>query len=235
MDRIPEEVIEAYERSDSYKKLEKLRDAEREVLKGYYNKYRFKEQYLKAETEKMLDHERYAKGGLALHRGILCPGNMAALTIGNITRGKFIKNKKNADFVYGYDKDDTLILCEMTGSDNITQTEYIFWENDTTQIGVRYESLLGIAEISEAKYSEQGKILSYFHWASDSSIVIEKYLYKENKVYVEFLDAFGDEYISGEHIVLYTEESGLVTKYTSCTDMRQDEVYEYIPKYKLIL
>lgn len=238
MERIPDEVIEAYESSESYKTLEILRDEGKKVLTKYFTKYQFQEQYFKEKTEKKLHHYKYAKGRMEVHRGILCPGNMEVLTIGNITKGRFIKNNNNPDFIYGYDKDDTLILSDMLDG-NIKTREYIFWENNSTQLGLQYDSLLGLELISEAKYNDQGKILSYlfcdFYNKEVFSLVSESYIYKENKAYVTFIGATGEEYIDGEHIVLFMEEDGLVTKYTRCTDMRPDEVYECVPKYKLIL
>lgn len=266
MERIPKEVIKAYENSESYKKLKELRDRGKQVLNEYCLKYFEKEQYFREETVKKIDHERYATE-MALPRGILCPGKMAVLTIGNIKRGKFVKKCVNPGYIYGYDKKDNLIFSDSI-SGRIRDREYIFWEDSVTQVGVKYWGEdRELEEITETRYDEQGKIASYLYGSFDyngkvSDIVLEKYLYEENKAYVTFInshifdeslddmfsnivkDDFEDEYeddftvkdyIDGTHIVLYMDNNGLVTKYTTCTDMNPKEVIECVPKYKLVV
>lgn len=268
MERIPKEVIKAYENSESYKKLKELRDNGQEILNGYYKKYWDKERCFRGETKKRSDHERYATG-MALPRGILCPGNMAALTIGNIKRGKFVKKPVNPGYVYGYDKEDNLIFSDSI-SGKIRDREYIFWEDPVTQVGLKYSGEdLELTEITETKYDEQGKIIRYlfgsisvFSEEKVDELVLEKYVYEGNRAYVTFIDShifedsfedmffnivkdidedeFEDEFavkdhIDGTHIVLYMDDDGLVTKYTRCTDMNPDEVYECVPKHRLVL
>ena len=268
MERIPKEVIKAYENSESCKKLKELRDRGQEILNGYYKKYWDKEQYFRGETKKKSDHERYATE-MVLPRGILCPGNMAALTIGNIKRGKFVKKPVNPGYVYGYDKEDKLIFSDRI-SGKIRDREYIFWEDSVTQVGLEYcGENLGLEGITETKYDEQGKIIRYlfgsisvFSEEKVDELVLETYVYEGNRAYVTFIDShifddscddmflnivkdiaedeFEDEfavkdYIDGTHIVLYMNDDGLVTKYTRCTDMNPDKVYECVPEHKLVL
>jgi hypothetical protein len=106
VERIPEEVLQAYEVSESYQKLKKIRNDNSKILQGYYRKYKDRLSYFKKEAAKKLDHERYGTG-MILPRGRLCPGNMEALRIGNVKRGRIVKEYVNPGYVYGYDRRPT--------------------------------------------------------------------------------------------------------------------------------
>ncbi|TGY85813.1 hypothetical protein E5329_28675 [Petralouisia muris] len=106
MERIPEEVLQAYEVSESYQKLKKIRNDNSKILQGYYRKYKDRLSYFKKEAAKKLAHERYGTG-MILPRGRLCPGNMEALRIGNVKRGRIVKEYVNPGYVYGYDRRPT--------------------------------------------------------------------------------------------------------------------------------
>ena len=252
MERIPEEVIRAYENSESYRKLKTIRDECSERMMEYCRKYKDKLPYFKEEAAKKLDHERYGRG-MSQPRGRLCPGNMAALLIGGVNRGTMAREYVNPGYVYGYDKEDNLITSDMVDGE-IRDREYIFWENPYTQVGLEYDELLGLGYgvIAEACYNEQGRITSYIFGSlcdeEVDSIIIEKYKYEGNQAFVTFIDAsggecpdlewitgFGGDYIVGWHIVLDMDEKGRVLKYTSYEDMNPEEVTEGVPKYKLML
>ena len=94
MERIPEEVIKAYEASESYQKLKILRNEGREILQGYYSKYKDKLSYFKEEFAKKVDHERYGTESM-LSRGRLCPGNIEKLRMGKIKWGRLVKEYVN--------------------------------------------------------------------------------------------------------------------------------------------
>ena len=240
MERIPEEVIRAYENSESYRKLKTLRDECGERVVEYYRKYKDKLPYFKEEAAKKLDHERYGRG-MSQRRGRLCPGNMEALLIGGVNRGTMAKEYVNPGYVYGYDKEDNLITSDRVEGE-LRNREYIFWENPYTQVGIEYEELFELGDggmIAEACYNEQGRITSYiyetlFEWRI-YSIIIEKYKYEGNQAFVTFIDASGEDYIDGWHVVLDMDEKGRVLKYTSYMDMNPEEVTEGVPRYKLML
>ncbi|GFI32221.1 hypothetical protein IMSAGC013_03620 [Lachnospiraceae bacterium] len=103
MERIPEKVLKAYEASESYQKLKKIRNDNSKILQGYYRKYKDSLSYFKKEAVKKLDHERYGTG-MALPRGRLCPGNIEELIIGNIKRGRLSsldKGKQKTNNIMG--------------------------------------------------------------------------------------------------------------------------------------
>jgi len=238
--RIPKEVIEAYEKSKSYQTLKEQRREIYDQLIKYYQKYHTMEEYFKKETEKKADHESYAKGGEILHRGIMCPGNIEALIIGNVTRGRAIKDKEKAYYVYIYDKNNHLISCVRVGEAPYVQDlpEYIFWEEDRIQIGLTFGQFGDLYYITEAIYNDEGRLLRYTHSNfSDEkpfAFISEMYEYQDRKVFVKFIDVINQS-VEGVHIVLYTDNEGKVLRYTRCTDMNQDEVYEEVPKYKLVI
>lgn len=238
MERIPEEVIEAYEKSDAYQALLEQRREVYDQLVKYYQKYSTKEEYFKNEMEKKADHESYAKGGRLLHRGILCNGNIEALIIGNVTRGRAVKKKENADYIYRYDENNKLISCIKVGNNVPDTLEYIIWEKERIQIGLTYGQFGELEFIAEARYNEEGRLLRYsysdFSDGKPFAFLSEKYEYQGRKIFVSFIDVINQS-VEGVHIVLYTNDEGEVLKYTRCTDMNQDEVYEEIPKYKLVI
>ncbi len=270
MDELAEKMmLEAYERimeyesRDSYKKLKELTEEGRETLRRYYENYRDKAQYFQDKAEKNTDHERYATGG-NIHRGVLCPGIMEALVVGNAKRGRFSKKAVASGYIYGYDKADRLIWADMAEG-KIRDREHIFWEGSSVQVGVKFAGKeLELEEISQATYDPQGRLSSYLYGSlyegKVSTAVIERYRYEGNRAYVTFInsdvpdsdisalfcvgsipqaadenkyqDIFSD-YIYGEHIVLYLDDTGRVTKYTRCTDEYPDDLEEHVPKYKL--
>ncbi len=244
MERIPEEVIKAYEASESYQKLKILRNEGREILQGYYSKYKDKLSYFKEEFAKKVDHERYGTESM-LSRGRLCPGNIEKLRMGKIKWGRLVKEYVNPGYVYGYDKEDNLIISDMVGGE-IRNREYIFWTDPYTQVGLCYDELLGLecGTISEVCYNEQRKIRRYMlgqlYHGKITSIVMEEYKYEGDEAFVTFIDSSiddedGYDYIAGEHIVLLLDEQGTVLKYKAYMDMTPEEVIEKAPKYKLTL
>ena len=244
MERIPEEVLRTYEVSESYQKLKILRNEGREILQRYYRKYKDSLPYFKEETAKKLDHERYGTG-MTLPRGRLCPGNMQELIIGNVKRGRIVKEYVNPGYVYGYDKEDNLITSDMVEGE-IRDREYIFWGGPNIQIGLCYNELLGLecGTISEVCYNEQRKIRRYMlgqlYHGKITSIVMEEYKYEGDEAFVTFIDSSiddedGYDYIAGEHIVLLLDEQGTVLKYKAYMDMTPEEVIEKVPRYKLTL
>jgi len=238
--RIPEEVIEAYEKSDSYQALLGQRKEVYDQLIKYHQKYHTMEEYFKKETEKKADHESYAKGGEILHRGIMCPGNMEALIVDNVTRGRAIKAKEKASYIYRYDKNNQLISCIKVGEAPYVPNlpEYIFWEGNRIQIGLTYGQFGDLRFIAEAKYNEEGRLIRYtisdFSNEKPFGITSEKYEYRDKEIYVTYIYSI-EPYLNGEHVVLYTDDKGKVLRYTRCTDMNPNEVYEEVPKYKLVI
>ncbi|TGY97167.1 hypothetical protein E5329_05670 [Petralouisia muris] len=240
MERIPEKVLKAYEASESYQKLKKIRNDNSKILQGYYRKYKDSLPYFKEEAAKKLDHERYGTG-MTLPRGRLCPGNIEELIIGNVKRGRLVKEYVNPGYIYGYDKEDNLITSDMVEGE-IRDREYIFWEEPQIQLGLKYWGVdLELAEITEAAYDEQGKIQRYLFGLMDGEKVdeihIETYRYEGNKAFVTYIYSIliDGDYITGEHVVLDMNEQGKVLKYTGYTDMYPEEVYEGVPKHKLVL
>lgn len=240
MERIPEKVLKAYESSKSYQKLKILRNEGREILQEYYREYKDSLSYFKKEAAKKLDHERYGTG-MTLPRGRLCPGNMEELIIGNVKRGRMVKEYVNPGYVYGYDKEDNLITSDMVEGE-IRDREYIFWKEPAVQLGLKYWGVdLELEEITEAAYNEQGKIQRYLFGLMDGEKVdeihMETYRYEGNKAFVTYIYSIlidGDS-ITGDHIVLEMDEDGKVLKYTGYTDMYPEEVYEGVPRRKLVL
>ena len=244
MERIPEEVIKAYEASESYQKLKILRNEGREILQGYYSKYKDKLSYFKEEFAKKVDHERYGTESM-LSRGRLCPGNIEKLRMGKIKWGRLVKEYVNPGYVYGYDKNDNLIISDMVEGE-IKDREYIFWGGPNIQIGLCYNELLGLecGTISEVCYNEQRKIRRYMlgqlYHGKITSIVMEEHKYEGDEAFVTFIDSSiddedGYDYIAGEHIVLLLDEQGTVLKYKAYMDMTPEEVIEKVPRYKLTL
>jgi len=257
------ERIREYESRDSYKKLKELTEEGRELLRTYYNIYREEAQRIKKEAEENTDHERYASMS-NVPRGILCPGMMQFLVIGNAKRGRFTKKPGESGYIYGYDKEDHLIWADMKEG-TIRNREYIFWKDANVQLGLKYASDgQQLEEITEVTYDGQGRISRYlygsFYDGKISDAIMEIYSYKEKKAYVTLInsylpddmglfhitagsqgtkedpdsDIFSD-YINGEHIVLYLDDTGFVTKYTRYTDEYPDDIEECVPKYKLKL
>lgn len=255
--------IREYESRDSYKKLKELTEEGREILRTHYNKYREEVQHFKKKAEENTDHEKYASMS-NIPRGILCPGRMQFLVIGNAKRGRFTKKPGKSGYIYGYDKEDHLIWADRKEG-SIRNREYIFWKDANVQLGLNYDSEeLQLEEITEVTYDGQGRISRYlygsFYDGNISDAVMELYSYKENKAYVTLInsylpddmgwfhitagsqgaeadsdsDIFSD-YINGEHIVLYLDDTGFVTKYTRYTDEYPDDIEECVPKYKLKL
>lgn len=240
MERIPEEVIVAYEKSDAYQALLRQRSEVYDQLVKYYKKYHTVEEYFRNETEKKTDHESYARGGEILHRGIMCPGNIEALIIDNVTRGRIIKDKEKANYIYRYDKNNKLIGCIRVGEVPSVRDlpEYIFWEEDRNQVGLTYGQFGDLQDIAEARYNEDGRLLSYTFCDFDDekpySFINEKYEYQDKMVFVTYINVINRS-VEGVHIVLFLDDEGKVLRYTRCTDMNQDEVYEEVPKYNLII
>ena len=236
-----QKIIKDYEKSDSYKELQRQCTEMKGLLAEYYKKYSKMEQHFKKETVDKKDHERYAKGGLTTHRGVLCPGKVEELLVSNAVKGRFIKSNKSPNYIYAYDKDDRLISSTKLDGKFI-ETEYITWDNNTTQVGVTYSDnelehmcLVIYNDKQEIKHCIFGSFLG----GKVGQIMSEGYIYKENEVNVTWIDAvcdqiFGDS-IRGEHIVLFLDEEGMITKFTNCEDMRQNIVHENIPRSKLSL
>ncbi len=257
------ERIREYESRDSYKKLKELIEEGRELLRTYYSEYRKEVQYFQKEAEENTDHEKYASIS-NVPRGILCPGMIQFLVVGNTKRGRFTKKPGESGYIYGYDKEDHLIWADMKEG-SIRNREYIFWKNANVQLGLKYAGEeQQLEEITEAAYDGQGRISRYlygsFYDGKISDAIMELYTYKEMKAYVTLInsylpddlglfhitagsqgteedldsDIFSD-YINGEHIVLYLDDTDFVTKYTRYTDEYPDDIEECVPKYKLKL
>lgn len=123
-------------------------------------KYKDKLFDFQEKANRELAYERYGTESM-LPRGRLCPGNMAALTVGNVKRGRIVKEYVNPGYVYGYDEEGNLITSDMVEG-SIRDREYIFWESPYVQLGLKYrEILFELEEITVASYNEQGRIREY--------------------------------------------------------------------------
>lgn len=259
MKMISKEDVVAYKRGDSYQSLRKLRNEGMKALQSYYEKYKEKEAHFKEETERKITHERYSQGGMELPRGILTECHLERLLIGNISRGKFVKKRTNPGFVYGYDEEGRLVACDRLEGE-LEGREYIFWETPLIQVGLRY-NLLGLEELMEVKYNEQGRLERYVYGSvlegKVDNIRLEQYIYEanqasallleggvchwfwqKNKEAHDFLmDLAGDytDNVTGMHVTLYMDEKRRVTSYTWYDDQRPEELLNGVPKFKLVL
>ncbi|MFP3155275.1 hypothetical protein LQZ18_12785 [Lachnospiraceae bacterium ZAX-1] len=240
MELISWEVVKAYEQSDSYRALQlKIHEDMKRII-AYVCKYLSMETQLKEQTKQKVVKCNYGIGGADLHRGILCPGNMAAFLCGNVTRDRIAKTSKNPCYIYGYDENGTLLSCYMKDEKRI---EYIIWETKDIEIGLIYGLYGGIEEISETRYGENGKISSYLRGSvmiKDNAEIevdfndVEEYEYFDREIEVLWMHG-NSENLNGSHVVLYLDEDGVVTRYTYCDDMWKDEIWEYKPPYQLKL
>ncbi len=259
MEMISKEEIASYKKSDSYQQLRKLRNEGLESLQGYYEKYKDKEAFFKEETERKIAHKKYSQGGMSLPRGILTECHLQKLLIGNISRGRFVKKHTNPGFVYSYDEEGRLVACDRLEG-TIEGREYIFRENPSIQIGLRF-GLCGMEEIMEVKYNDEGRLERYVHGSvfegKVDNIRLERYIYEGNQANATLLeggvchwleheskdchdfltDLVGDytDNVTGMYVTLYMDDERRVTDYTWFDAQRPQEILKGVPKFNLIL
>ena len=87
--------------------------------------------------EKRVVRYEYGRGGETLHRGYYCPSLISDIVIGNQKRGNLLKRKtkKPADYIFGFDEKDHLIMVKHYFSRDIWSLEMIYRE-ESEEIGV---------------------------------------------------------------------------------------------------
>lgn len=152
--------------------------------------------------EKRVVRYEYGRGGETLHRGYYCPSLISDIVIGNQKRGKLLKRKtkKPADYIFGFDEKDQLIMVKHYFSCDICSLEMIYREG-SEEIGVTVFSEDDGFALSRCVY-DRDRILEYDLFYDDGQEMRrdknhknrfseerhEKYSYFSNMLVVDFSD-----------------------------------------------
>ena len=108
----------------------------------------FSEQYQCVQFQVV--RTEYGIGGETLHRGYYCPSLIFDIVVGNVKRGRITSNpvyKKRAEYVYGFDRDNRLIVAEHPYGKEIISYD------GTTVVGCEFSENGEIEIYSECIYS----------------------------------------------------------------------------------
>lgn len=153
-----------------------------EIIEEYGSKC---ESVFKELSSKVV-YEQYGIGGKCLHRGYFCPSVIIDIISGNINRGKIKKDTNRADFTFGFDCNNKLVLVKQED-----RYEFIIYQ-DGNEIGITVLDDFKIAAISYCQYATN-RILEYTFCLYDPyknqiiEITKEEYSYSENKMDVDWL------------------------------------------------
>lgn len=189
---------------------------ERKELEKYIIENQEKSKELKETMDGKIEFYKYGKGGEVLHRGILCPSKIIDVVVGNVRRGRLLKEyKDNVDYIYGFDKNNK--LCKVETKEEPKYTEYIIYEGEV-EIGLTYDADENLLKVSECK-KKNGRLIKYLQGYSISekgtfeTMDSEKYDYSQNgKVFIEQESMTLDFYEYRQLEVLLNQE-GYGTKY----------------------
>ena len=100
--------------------------------------------------------------GSGLHRGFYCPSLTEDIVVGNVHRGRLLKRlspKRKWYFVYGFDRDDKLILSQMYYNGKLAEEEHLFYDGDRVY-GVTQSPDGGLIRVASETYLD-GEIMCY--------------------------------------------------------------------------
>ena len=204
--------------------------------------------------EKRVVRYEYGRGGETLHRGYYCPSLISDIVIGNQKRGNLLKRKtkKPADYIFGFDEKDHLIMVKHYFSCDIWSLEMIYQE-ESEEIGVTVFSGEDTSFILSRCVYDRDRIMEYDLFYDDGQDMRrdknhkkrfseerhEKYSYFPEKLVVDFSDfssvtnlkkiphevfSFG---LEGKKLTSYTiEQYEGETRIPSVWDGRIWKVYE---------
>jgi hypothetical protein len=149
--------------------------------------------YQKAE-ESIVSRE-YSKGGQSLHRGYYSPSPIIDLVVGNISRGRLIKNLKKErtfHYEYGFDSNKKLLIVKSFYENKIELIECLNYNNDIV-LGLTFDQDYEIVQICECKYYN-GNIVQLkdtgCYVFDDSFPTFEKQIYTYGKEGIQFVDMY---------------------------------------------
>ena len=190
------EDIKRWESSLIFIEKKNLYKKEKEELQAYISKYAGKRMELEKQYQPLIKMQQYGIGKTIMQRGPLCPSKIEDIVVGNVQRGRLVKNlnKKQPAYIYSFDEKGRLIKAETTKElfDKTFLVEYMIYEGDC-EIGITYRVRWDMSE-EELVYvtrvvRENEKLISY-EWGHGIleernriyEFDSEKYYYDENNV-----------------------------------------------------
>lgn len=202
-------------REEAKQCLKKSQEFEK-IASKYEDKY--EELYLQQKS-RVVRYE-YAKGGLMLHRGYYCPSPIEDIVIGNTKRGRLIKEKSrnNANYQYGYDEQDRIIMI-IIKDDDMVENEMIIEDGNTTY-GLLYDTMNQLSQITICEY-EDGKIVkyteaSYCSYFKVSEYREQKFMYDNGQLHKAQILEFSrfSPKVQKYVYIFEHDENGYLSKYT---------------------
>lgn len=191
----------------------KARCAEIETLiKQYKGKYKD----LRSEFDKRIVSDKFAKGGIDMHRGYYCPSLILDLYC-NVNRGALCKqDSKLRIYRYCFDNEGRMILVERKHPSGV---EFIM-HGENSEIGIQYDNNKRVRVVTECEFYPNGRIKTYERFECEPRGVVrsydrEGYEYFEDSMIVECTDYFvyQDIQTMRHDIMHFTIEDGYLTQY----------------------
>lgn len=126
-----------------------------------------------------------------MHRGFYCPSLIEDIVVGNAHRGRLLKRlspKRKWYFVYGFDRDNRLILSQMFYNGKLSQEEYLVYDGDRVY-GITQDSEGRLIHVASETYL-RGKIMCYERaeitpWGGKCNYMCrEEYIYATDRLEV---------------------------------------------------
>lgn len=229
--------IKLWESSPDFIKKKENYQVEKEELQKYIKKYAGKRGDLEKKCQLYIRTQQYAVGTTNMQRGALCPSKIFDVVVGNVKRGRLVKNinKKQPSYSYFFDGEGRLLKAEQVrAKDSDYLVEYILYKNDC-EIGITYR--LGEIIGEELAYitrvvRRNGKLISY-EWGKGVDekknriweLYSEKYFYdEEGMVKVDMVDLIGGN-LRHDRFFIKINDQGQALSYTS-NEIIGEKVFE---------
>lgn len=86
------------------------------------------------EFKKQVTYYEYGIAGTSLHRGWYSPSLIEDIVIGNVSRGRLVRNPRKStkpSFRFGFDQNEKIIVVDNYSEGRHIESEYIVYEEDT--------------------------------------------------------------------------------------------------------
>lgn len=238
METWTKENVRLWRKSPEFIEQKQAYQKEKEELREYIRRYAGKRMELEQQCQPHIRTHQYGLGDSNMQRGALCPSKIFDVVVGNVTRGRLVKNigKKQPTYIYSFDEDGRLIKAETTKEyfEKSFLVEYILYEGDC-EIGITYrvkenrkEELVYVTRVTR----ERGKLISYeWGYGIDEEknrmweLYSEKYFYdEEGLVKVDRVTLMGEN-LQHYRVFVKINEQGQALSYTS-NEIIGEKVFE---------